>query len=122
MAYNPFYRAQDDVLLAGVLKVTPDIRLVHVNTHTVVSHMLVNMQARGLFVVMGPLVIIPQCQEMIGKAPCDSIHYKRKKKYWCTSSTNYHDVLTVLIVWYCFFKKVILGNKNPDTWLITGID
>lgn len=59
MAYNPSCQAQDDVLSARVLKVTPDIRMVHVNTHTGVSHVLVNIQARGLFVVMGPLVIIP---------------------------------------------------------------
>lgn len=63
-----------------VLNVTPDIRMVHVNTHTVVYRVLVNMQEQGLFVVMGPLVIIPHCQEIIGKAPCDPLLKPKIKK------------------------------------------
>lgn len=80
MAYNPSCRAQDDVLPACVLKVTPEIKMVHVNTHTVVSHVLVDMQARGLFVVTGLLVVIPQCQGMLGKAPCDPFLKSKIKK------------------------------------------
>lgn len=63
-----------------VLKVTPHIRMEHVNTHTVVYHVLVNMQEQGLFVVMEPLVIIPHCQEIIGKAPCDPFLKPKIKK------------------------------------------
>lgn len=50
-----------------VLKVTPDIGMVRVNTHTVVYRMFGNMQEQGLFVVTVPLVIIPHCQKIIDK-------------------------------------------------------
>lgn len=87
MPYNPSCRTQDDVLSVCVLKVTPDIRIVHVNTHTVVCHAIVNMQSQGLLVVMGPPVIIPKCQKIIGKAPFDPFFiyiFKKKSIYALT--------------------------------------